>query len=176
MVLTTTMTLKMTSKMGSFFLLGSLLLAGQQAHGQISRLSADRMTPAMKYFGHGLRTAPVARSQAARPQVRRQAPTTHSVQQAGGKPFQNIHRPIAISPYLGLDSLEGDVGLPNYYSLVRPQIQLQEAAAKQRRLQQRDRMTNASSVIANPSNGGVPTTGYRSKFLNNGSYYQTLRR
>ena len=166
-------------KIGSFFLLSSLLLASHQAQGQAPQTNIDRLTPAMRYFGHGLR-ASAARPQTARPQARRLAPPVRQYQSSAGKPFQNVHRRPSISPYLGLDTIESSVGLPNYYSRVRPQIQQQEAddahAAKLRRLQHQTRTASAQSAIAGPSNNSIHATGYQSQFLNHSSFYPTLRR
>jgi len=167
-----------TLRICGFCMLVSLLLADKPAQAQafltsdVDQTSADRSTPAMKYFGRGMRS-PVVR----RP-MRRQAPPTQRFQTVANKPFQNVHRRPTISPYLGFDTIQSSVGLPNYYSRVLPQIQQQEAndtqAAELRRLQQQARLVNVAGSIS--GNRGVPTTGYSTQFLNRGGYFPTLRR
>lgn len=130
-------------------------------------------TPALQYFGgHKLTIAPA-------PRPRTALPTPQPVQLSGGKPFQAVSRPPSLSPYMGLDMLESDVGLPNYYAYTRPQIQQRQANAAQqaqlRRLQQQMRMANATGVVSRNPSGGIPTTGHSSQFLNMGGYYPTLR-
>ncbi len=172
-----------TLRICSFCLLGSLLLTSQQATGQVSgyHAGATPMTPAMKYFGRGLR-ASVAQPQASH-QVRRQAPIVRRAYQPveNNKPFQNVRQRSTISPYLALDALENNVGLPNYYLSVLPQLQQQEAndakAIELRRLQQQVRTANAANQQGfNSPNGAVRPASYSSQFLNNGSYFPTLRR
>jgi len=176
--------LRRVINIGRFCLLGSLLLGGASASGQVVQpgaagpIGADLSTPAMRYFGHGQHRL------ATRPQAPRQAPRqglpTQRFQRTGGKPFQNIHRPPTISPYLGFDTIESSVGLPNYYSRVLPQIRQQEAslaqAAEQRRLQRQAHLANASGKIPNPRENSSPKTGYRTQFLNSGSYFPSVRR
>jgi len=157
-----------------------LLLAGQGAQGQVlqsgvsNQAARDLSTPALKYFGRGM-PAP-----ATRPQQSWQAPSRPPFQLAGGKPFQNISRPPTISPYNSLDAIESSVSLPNYYSRVLPQIKQQQARQAQslqlRRLQQQVRLANAPAAISNNRSGSVPTTGYRSQFLNVGGYFPTVQR
>ncbi len=168
----------MTLKIGGFFVFSLLMLVNQAAHGQSARVatqpSSGNLTPAMRYFGHG------QRSPVPRPRSRQNIPSAQRFQLAGGKPFQNINHRPTISPYLGLDTVETSVGLPNYYSRVLPQIQQQEAnqaqASEMRRLQQQIRLSNAPGSISNNRNGGVPTTGRSTQFMNNGGYYPPIRR
>ncbi len=157
-------------------LAAAVLLAGQQAHGQVapSSVAPALSTPALEYFGKNIRK-PMAQKQS----FRRQAPQQRPLQLSGAKPFQNIHRPPTISPYLSLDAIESSVGLPNYYSRVLPQIQQQQAsqaqAAQLRRLQQQVRTASRPGAIRSNRNGGVPTTGHSSQFLNVGSYFPPIR-
>jgi len=161
------------------FLLSSLMLTSEQAQAQVSqagtanRATVDLSTPAMKYFGRGIRRPVI------RPQARRQAPPTRRFQLQGGKPFQNVNRGPTVTPYLQLDTLESSAGVPNYYSRVLPQIQQQQAnqtqIAQLRRLQQQVRQANVTGAISNNRNGGVPTTGHSSQFLNVGGYFPTLK-
>jgi hypothetical protein len=96
------------------------------------------------------------------------------------KPFQNISRGPTVTPYLQLDALETTTGIPNYYSRVLPQMQQNSANQAQanqlQKLQQQLRVASHSSPISNTRNGGVPTTGHSSQFLNNGGYYPGLKR
>jgi len=160
---------------GLWMLVGCLFVIERPARGQEPSQASPRLsTPALKYFGRGRYT------QFARPQSRRQAPLTSTPQLVGGKPFQNINRGQTISPYLSLDTIQTSEGVPNYYSRVLPKIQQQRAnqtqAAELRQLQQQVRTASYSGMISNNRNGGVPTTGHSSQFLNNGRYFPGLRR
>lgn len=167
-----------TLKTCGFFVFSCLMLVDLAAHGQnvsyATQPNSGNTTPAMRYFGHGHRS-PVARHRS-----RQNVPSAQRFQLAGGKPFQNINRRPTISPYLSLDTVQSSVGLPNYYSRVLPQIQQQEAnqaqASELRRLQQQIRLSKAPGSISNNRNGGVPTTGRSTQFLNNGGYYPSIRR
>ena len=159
---------------------GCLMLASQQAQAQVpqsgtgEQANTDLSTPALKYFGRGKRV-PMAR-----PRRRHQAPPTPPFQLAGGKPFQNVQYRPTISPYLSLDAVESSVGLPNYYSRVLPQIkqqqELQAQSSQLRRLQQQVRLANAPGMISNNRNGGAPTTGHSTQYLNVGGYFPSVQR
>lgn len=148
----------------------------QQASYQPSRQSqkAQRMTPAMQYFSRG-RRVPMKQHQARRP-----AATSQQVPQTVGKPFQHVDNRPNLSPYLSLDMVQTNEGIPNYYSRVLPQIEQQESTAKQaaelRRLQQQLRLANAPGLNLNSRNAGVPTTGSSSQFMNRGNYFPTMKR
>ncbi len=169
-----------TLRICGFCLLNCLLLTGQLAQGQVTQTDladqarVDLSTPAMKYFGRGIRTPTV------HPRARHRALPTKRYQLSGGKPFQNVSQRPSISPYLGLDMFESSVGLPNYYSRVLPKIQQQEAneaqAAELRRLQQQVRLASAPGTISNNRNGGIPTTGRSTQFMNSGGYFPSIRR
>lgn len=161
-------------------LVGMLILSNSTAHGQQlmqtnSSMSSgpDRSTPALKYFGRG------RQSVAPRQQQRRPILTAAPTQFKNSKPFQNIHRRPTISPYLSLDAVDTGVGLPNYYSRVLPLIEQEKSSRTQstnlRHLKQQFR-TASRPGTPQTRNGGVPTTGHSSQFLNHGSYFPTLRR
>jgi len=167
-------------RIAGLWIVGCLLLTSQQAQAQSflseapDQASTDLSTPAMKYFGRGMHT------QVTRPRARRQALPMQRFQLAGGKPFQNVNRGPSVTPYLQLDMIEGSGGVPNYYSRILPLMQQQQAnqaqALQLRRLQQQIRTANAPGSRTNSRNGGVPTTGHSSQFLNNGGYFPTLQR
>lgn len=156
--------------------LGGAMLIGEQATGQNAPAeeNPNLSTPALKYFGRGV-TTPVVK-----PSRRHVAPAVPQVQLVGGKPFQNITRPAPVTPYLSLDAVETSTGVPNYYSRVLPQIEQEQTAERQaaelRRLQRRVHLGGASSGMPISRNGGVPTTGHSSAFLNNGGYFPQAQR
>jgi len=155
--------------------IGCLLLLDQPSEAQVLQSGAaaqagtDLSTPAMKYFGRGMRT-PIAQ-----PQSRRPALPTRRLPLSTGKPFQAIDRGPSVTPYLQLDTFEGDAGVPNYYARVLPQIQQQKAnqaqEAQLRQLQQQVRSSGGPNSRRTQRNGGVPTTGHSSQFLNQGGYF-----
>lgn len=164
--------------LGFGLLLGFLML-GQPANAQVQQASyssprADRMTPAMRYFGRG-RKVPTAQ-----PRSRRPSEVTRQFQPTAGKPFEHVERSTNLSPYLSLDMVQSNEAIPNYYARVLPQIQQQEANAKQaaelRRLQQQLRLSNAPGLNLTNRGAGVPTTGSSSQFMNRGNYFPTIRR
>jgi hypothetical protein len=76
-----------------------------------------------------------------------------------------------VSPYLNLLRAEGDA--PNYYTLVRPEIETR------RRLEQQSREIHdlgraADATAAFLLRGGEPATGHASYFLNYRGYYSGL--
>ncbi len=136
--------------------------------------SLDRsMTPAMQFFGSRLPTTAIRQG------LRRRMPAPQPLQLRGTKPFESLQRPPALSPYHNLNRLESDLGLPNYYSFVRPLQQQQSAnrqqAANLRRLQQKVRIATATGIVSDNPTGGVPTTGHSSQFLNLGGYFSDVR-
>lgn len=144
---------------------------GQSAYqpGSYLRLSGS-FNPAMRYFGgaeaHGAHLRPVQQ---------RQVPSQRMQPTAPGKPFEHAVRRATISPYLSLDLREAELGIPNYYAFVKPQLQQRRAnqvqAAELQRLQQQLRTASAAGgILRNPA-GGVPTTGTSTQFMNTGSYY-----
>ncbi len=143
-----------------------------QPHYSAGRV--DRMTPAMRYFGRG-RQVPQAQRTSRRP-----AAAAQQVRPAAGKPFEHVDRGPTVSPYLSLDMVQTNEGIPNYYSRVLPQIEQQEANAKQaaelRRLQQQLRLANAPGLNLKNRAAGVPTTGSSKQFMNRGSYFPTIQR
>jgi len=133
-----------------------------QAHQQ-------SLTPAMQYFT-GYAGAPAGRQQTRRPMS-----AARHVPGWRGKPFQNVVRPQTLSPYLNLDLIDNQTGLPNYHALVRPLVRQREATQEQsmkmRRRQQQVRTAAASGIVSRDTGGTVATPGQRGQFLNMGSYY-----
>jgi hypothetical protein len=94
----------------------------------------------------------------------------------GTNPAANIrdravyNRPTT-SPYLNLARPQGASGVPNYQTLVRPQVQQDRLNA-----QQRTAMKNLQSEIANiegapPPYKGVRPTGHTTTFQSHGGYF-----
>lgn len=163
-------------------LLGLCLMSGllidQCATAQVQQTSyvspANRTTPALRYFGRG------RYSQAPQRQTQQRVAATRPVQPTHGKPFQEIDNRPSLSPYLGLDMVQTNEGIPNYYLRVLPQQQQRDAeqrqAAELRKLQQRARLAHAPGIVGGVRAGGVPTTGRSSQFMNDGGYFPTIRR
>lgn len=130
--------------------------------------------PAVEYFGGGIQhrqSRPLARTQIPMPRSVSVAPTT--------KPFSNVPRGPAVSPYLALDMVQDAESVPNYFAYVRPQLERQQAVQKQarqmRQMEQQLRMAQMPGVATSGLNGGLPTTGHSSQFMNTGSYYRVRR-
>jgi len=151
---------------------GLVLAAGVTARGADPRMGVP--TAASLYFSgtHAMLPNQPLRRPAATPQ-----PMEEPV---GGKPFEEIHRAPALSPYLTLDMPnDQDSGLPNYYAYYRPLRQQQEANAAQearlRRMQQQLHVADATGAVTRNLHGGMPTTGTSTQFMNLGGYYPGLR-
>jgi hypothetical protein len=164
-----------------------LLSAQSMAHGQQSAISRtpssgqfhqsaqfaqkqnSRLNPALRYFGG--KNAQIVYQQ---PPARKQLPAPQPVQVTrASKPFSGKVTDSTITPYLNLDIRQSDVGIPNYYAFVRPQLDQQRTNQLQsRQMQRMQRDLRMASVpgIASP-NGGIPTTGHSTQFLNIGNYF-----
>jgi hypothetical protein len=136
---------------------------------QFERKQSTQLNPALRYFG-----GKNAQTVYQQPPSRQQLPPPQLVHSArANKPFSGTVRTSTITPYLNLDVRQSDVGLPNYYAFVRPQLEQQRTNQQQRRHMQRmQRDLRLASVpgIASP-NGGIPTTGHSTQFLNIGNYF-----
>jgi hypothetical protein len=164
-----------------------LLSAQSMAHGQQSAISRatssgqfhqsaqfaqkqnSRLNPALRYFG-----GKNAQTVYQQPPARQQLPAPQPVQVTrASKPFSGMVTNSTITPYLNLDVRQSDVGIPNYYAFVRPQLEQQRTNQLQsRQMQRMQRDLRMASVpgIASP-NGGIPTTGHSTQFLNIGNYF-----
>jgi len=145
-----------------------------RAPGSYQRVSG-RDNPALKFFGgdQAMKYAPSGRSQP--------MPAPQPVQTgATAKPFSGIQQTSGVSPYLALDQLESQEGLPNYYLFVKPaldQNQMNQAEqVRYRRMQQQIRRATTAGIMPTSTSGGMPTTGHSSQFLNNGGYYPAVRK
>jgi hypothetical protein len=100
----------------------------------------------------------------------------------GANPSANVYnkaiydRPT-VSPYLNLLRPQGGVGIPNYQSLVRPEMQQRRT----NQLQERQISQLQNKVYQGPSsttNNGSPqeirTTGHVTRFMNHSSFYPAL--
>ncbi len=160
-------TLRYTSICLAVALLLSELTHGAEPRGGMS-------TAAGQYFGgsHVVLPSQPARRPAPKPQ-----PMNGSV---SGKPFQSISREPTLSPYLALDLMnDDDTRLPNYYAFYQPMRQQQQVSEAQeariRRLQQQLRVANATGAVSRNPQGGMPTTGNSTQFMNLGGYFPGLR-
>jgi hypothetical protein len=141
--------------------------------GSYQRVSG-RSNPALTYYGGSpaLAYLPAGRSQ--------QLPAPLPVQTgAAVKPFTSVPQHPSVTPYLALEQRESDVGLPNYYLYVQPQLEQQTLnnvqQAQYRRLQQQMRRGTTGAIVPAGLSGGMPTTGHSTQFMNNGGYYPGLR-
>jgi hypothetical protein len=126
--------------------------------------------PALRYFS-GKNVLPTPQST-----VRAQRPMPSPVQvTARNKPFSQAQRTSTISPYLNLEVRQSDEGIPNYYAFVLPLLRQQATNQTQRRqfghMEQQLRSASAHGIVANNPNGGMPTTGHSTQFLNMANYY-----
>lgn len=142
-----------------------------QQPGRYERTSGSN-NPALQFYG-GVRQASYLQP----PAVERPAPVpVHTARP--GKPFQGVYQSPTITPYLALDARESEEGLPNYFLLVKPQLEQHRINmahhAENRRVQQQLRRSNLGGAAASP-NGGIPTTGHSPQFMNIGGYYPGLR-
>ena len=142
----------------------------------VQRPTSQRTTPAMRYFARNRVAVATQAPQSRRPAVIQQQAQPPSA----GKPFEYISNRPTITPYLGLDAIQTEEDVPNYYTRVLPRQQQQQANQKQqdelRRLQQQLRLANAPGLNSNPRNAGIPTTGGSQQFLNRGGYFPSLGR
>jgi hypothetical protein len=101
---------------------------------------------------------------------------------AAAKPFAAVDREPTISPYLNLfrDDLEGNKGVSNYFTLVRPQLRQQQANQQQfreiQRLEQQVRTLQYQQDLGTTNSAGVPATGHRTRFFDTGAFYVQPRR
>jgi hypothetical protein len=156
---------------GSFAQSGSSSAASTGTSSGYLRTSG-RDNPALRYFTRS--QAHFATTQmAGRPSLPAAPRPTVS---ARSKPFSSIPAGPTVSPYLALDLQENGVGLPNYYAFVRPQLeQEQQRQVQQVQYQRIQQQFNAASGSPAFSNGGLPTTGHSTQFMNPGGYFRNLR-
>ncbi len=100
---------------------------------------------------------------------------------APGKPFGNIQREPTVSPYLNLFRDENDDDqVPNYFTLVRPQLEQQQENRSQvrelQKLKQMVRTLEYQQQLNSNSNSGVPSTGHRTRFFDTTGYYASPAR
>ncbi len=151
---------------------GQSTVYSKTASSSLSSLTstqAARMNPALRYFG-GKNAQTVYRQ----PAFRQQLPQPQPVHVArASKPFSSSVRSSTITPYLNLDVRQSTVGLPNYYAFVKPQLDQQRTnqrqARRMQRMQQDLRMASTPGIVS--PDGGIPTTGHSTQFLNMGSYF-----
>lgn len=92
------------------------------------------------------------------------------------KPFQSIYATSTVSPYLNLHRDDANSeSAPNYFSLVRPQLeQIEAARSQQRELQQlRGQLQTISSTVVRPQGQGtgLPGTGTSARYMDTAQFY-----
>jgi hypothetical protein len=96
------------------------------------------------------------------------------------KPFQAIYREPTVSPYLNLHREEGNSeSAPNYFALVRPQIdQIEANRMQQRDIQQIRGQLQSTSTVVGPQYraSGLPGTGTPARYMDTAQFYSGLRR
>lgn len=127
-------------------------------------------TPALRHFGGRPAVRP------ALPRARTAAAITPTPRTAVRKPFDGAVAAAPVSPYLSLAFRESATALPNYYALVRPQIQQQRQFEMQRAqfLKLQQQLRNAGAVVQTTPGGSpisMPTTGHSAQFQNYGGYF-----
>jgi hypothetical protein len=145
-----------------------------RAPGTYERVSG-RSNPALNFFSNSRRaayTAPSFRHQ--------QMPAPQPVQTAAYlKPHSGLPSGPSVSPYLALDQLETQNGLPNYYLYVKPQLEQsamnQAQQMQNRRMQNQLRRASTTGILPRTTSGGMPTTGQSTQFMHTGGYYPGLQ-
>lgn len=117
------------------------------------------------------------RAPAATQSPRMQPTQTWNTPRKPSKPFTNLYRTPTISPYLNLTRDDNDPGgLPNYFALVRPQLQQQEVNMRQQHsLDRLNREVEAVEARVAVPPGGDPNlraTGHSVYFQNYSHYYR----
>jgi hypothetical protein len=100
------------------------------------------------------------------------------------KPFQAVYREPTVSPYLNLHRDEANSeSAPNYFSLVRPQVdQIEANRRQQREIQQlRGQLQGLSSTVVRPQisayqPSALPATGTPARFGDTAQFYGGSRR
>ncbi len=152
-------------------------------------------TPALQYFAGGHtsqllavpQASPVASRQNPYPRPRAYPKTAQDVSsdrervqqqavagRAVSKPFADVDRPPTLSPYLNLDVIESEQGLPNYHAWVRPQVRQRRERLQAQR--QRARVAAASQRGTASTAAAAPASTEDSQFLNMGNYFPGLVR
>jgi hypothetical protein len=94
---------------------------------------------------------------------------------AGNLIYSNIFSRPTVSPYLNLLNPAGAVGLPNYFTLVRPQIDQRAGLSQQAaQLQQLNRQVSANTRRSRQGPEQVRSTGHPTQFMYYGQYYRQL--
>jgi hypothetical protein len=119
----------------------------------------------------------------ARAPVRRAAPSTRSGRfinrpKLGYNPAAQIYRSATlnrptVSPYLNLLRPQGLNQVPNYQSLVRPQVQQERTNQQQAAALQRLDQTIGSLESRGEGTTGIRPTGHHTTFLGHGGYFNT---
>lgn len=105
------------------------------------------------------------------------AQTTHP----RGKPFQAVQADPALSPYLNLYRTNLDPNMmPNYFALVRPQLEQQEMNRKQsaeiRQLQKQLQNSPAAAAGTQYSAGSTSGMSASARYMDTGQFYKHTRR
>jgi hypothetical protein len=109
-------------------------------------------------------------------------PAPAQLAQRLGRPFQAAASGPTISPYLNLfrDEDENPESVPNYFTLVRPQLEQQEANQRQQReiyqLQRQLRNVSATVVVPQYGPAPVPGQGTPARFMDTAQFYGAWQR
>jgi hypothetical protein len=89
--------------------------------------------------------------------------------------YDNIFSRPTVSPYLNLLNPAGAVGLPNYFTLVRPQVEARAGLSRQAaQLQQLNRQVSTNARRSRQGPSQVRSTGHPTQFMYYGPYYRQL--
>lgn len=153
-------------------------------HAQTAQMAAPTPVPATAAGVLGFYQNPQAGAVlGAHPQRPAQAVAVPRPMSRGARPFASVEREPTISPYLNLfrDDEDNDEAVPNYFTLVRPQVEQRQINLQQQRelqrIESRVRTVQYEQEAGTARTGPLPATGHGTRFFNTGSYYsQPLRR
>src|SRR5262249_43016797 len=93
----------------------------------------------------------------------------------GGKPFQAVQSQPTISPYLYLNAGTSSASpMTNYFALVRPHLEAQEAGrAQQREIQQ---LRNQLQKVSSNAGGQASSQNTAAHYMDTAQFYRGLQR
>jgi hypothetical protein len=107
--------------------------------------------------------------------IQPRATTTAPPKQMRGKPFQDVQSEPVISPYMNLYRNDFNAtSLPNYLTMVRPQLEQQQANR-----QQAAEIQKLRGQLQNPSGNGIPNSASmtaHAHYMDTAQFYRGTRR